>query len=293
MAYNSYMRTILSCWLLLFVAGGELLWAQEDVPGQVRQPAGPGVKKGVIQTRSYHFKEADKEMNYVLYVPRSYESNTRKPLVLALHGLGSTPGQIMRYPGLTRLAEQYGFIVVAPWGYNTWGWYGSLGQNSSRWRPENLGALSEQDVMNVLGIIRKEFLVDEQRIYLLGHSMGGGGAFHLASKYPDIWAGIGTVAPAVYGAPDRLAKLKHLPVIVVQGDQDKLVSVKQTRRWVQRMKELKMDHVYLEVAGGGHIYVAFSHLPKIMEFLSKQVRQKQPSPDQPAVEKLPRPRSDT
>src|SRR5262245_10964765 len=46
------------------------------------------------------------------------------PLMIALHGLTSNPQQIMRYPGLTDLAEKNGYIVAAPYGYNDRGWYG-------------------------------------------------------------------------------------------------------------------------------------------------------------------------
>jgi predicted peptidase len=38
--------------------------------------------------------------------------------------------------------------------------------------PPNLTELSEQDVMNVFAMIREEFNVDENRMYLMGHSMG-------------------------------------------------------------------------------------------------------------------------
>src|SRR5262249_48765286 len=100
--------------------------------------------------------------------------------------------------GLTEQAEKYGYIVVAPMGYNSTGWYGALGpgvgfggkgfgkgKGKGGDLPKNLGELSEKDVMNVLGLVRKEFEVDEKRIYLIGHSMGGAGAYHLGAKYPD------------------------------------------------------------------------------------------------------------
>ena len=50
--------------------------------------------------------------------------------------------------------------------------------------------------MNVLDIVRQEFNVDNQRIYLLGQSMGGAGALYLGVKYPDIWAAVAATAPA-------------------------------------------------------------------------------------------------
>lgn len=35
------------------------------------------------------------------------------------------------------------------------------------------------------------------------------------------------------------------------------------------MKELKMTHEYLEIAGGGHVDIAFTGMPKIFEFFNK------------------------
>ena len=163
-------------------------------------------KLGQIQRRTYDFRAAGKEMEYALFLPSGYQEDQQTPLVVALHGLGSNPQQIIRYPGLTRLAEKHGYIVVAPMGYNSRGWYGSRGQTSRRTKPENLGELSEKDVMNVLGLVRQEYNVDENRICLLGHSMGGGGALHLGIKYSEVWAALAPIAPAIYRNPDEWRK---------------------------------------------------------------------------------------
>src|SRR5262249_42967217 len=159
----------------------------------------------------------------------------KTPLVVALHGLGSNPQQIMKYRGLTDQAEKYGFIVVAPMGYNSSGWYGAT-PGKKKPDPPNLYELSEKDVMNVLEIAKKEFNVDDKRIYLMGHSMGGGGTVHLAFKYPEIWAGLAPIAPAIFRKPDGIEKIKHIPVILIQGDADKLVPVAGVRKWADAMK---------------------------------------------------------
>ena len=222
---------------------------------------------GKVLSRKYDFEEAGKEMGYSLYVPNSYSKEKKFPLIVALHGLGSNPRQIMGYPGFMDHAEENGYVVVAPTGYNSHGWYGSRGSGGGYDSdPKNLGELSEKDVMNVLGIIRKEFNIDDERIYLLGHSMGGAGTWHLAIKNPDIWAALAPIAPAGPGSTGELEKARHIPVIVVQGDKDRLV--KGTRRWVEKMKELKMEHQYIEIAGGGHVKVAWEHFPEIFEFFN-------------------------
>jgi poly(3-hydroxybutyrate) depolymerase len=222
-----------------------------------------------IQKRTYEFKEAGKEMEYALFVPSNYNKEKKSPLMIALHGLATNPQWIMRYPKLTDLAEKHGYIVAAPMGYNSSGWYGAKGQSSPKMNPENLGELSEKDVMNVLALVRKEFNVDDQRIYLMGHSMGGGGTWHIALKYPDLWAAIAPISPAIFRPATEVAKIKHIPVILIQGDQDKLVPVAGARRWAEQMKKNDMVYEYIEVAGGGHIDVAFQNMPKIFEFFEK------------------------
>jgi predicted peptidase len=120
--------------------------------------------------------------------------------------------------------------------------------------------------MNVLDIVRKDFTIDDNRIYLMGHSMGGGGTIHLGLKHPDLWAALAPIAPAIFNRPSDLEKINQMPIILVQGDADNLVRVAQVRPWADKMKELKMTYEYVEVPGGGHIDVAYKNLPKIFEF---------------------------
>jgi len=324
--------------------------------GAQEQPKDPPKRaSGGIEKRTYDFKEAGKEMEYALFVPSGYDKAKNTPLIVALHGLGGNPQQMIRSRGLTEQAEKYGYIVVAPMGYNSSGWYGARGPGagiggsgrgpvgpggigappgtilSSRAQenlkltdeqkkkveelqkqvdakiqnllteeqnkqlkalkdnagrgfaggvgggfgggqdaPRNVGELSEKDVMNVLAIVRKDFTIDDKRIYLIGHSMGGGGTWHLGTKYSDVWAGLAPIAPAAFGQPTGLDKLKNIPVIVVQGDKDNLVRPEGTRRWVEKLKELNVTHEYLEIAGAGHGDVVTKGMPQIFEFFEKQ-----------------------
>lgn len=227
----------------------------------------PKLTPGAVQMRSYDFKEADKKMDYGLYLPKDFDQSKTYPLIVALHGLNSNPGQILSYPGFTKHADDSGTIIVAPTGYNKRGWYGSLGKGrKDPADPKNLGELSEKDVMNVLELTRKQFKIDENRITIFGHSMGGGGGIHLAIKYPEIWAAVAVVAPAAFFPKDGLKAAKDIPMIVVQGDKDNLVDVKATRAWIEKMKELGMTQDYIEVEGGGHVFVAWQHFDEIFKF---------------------------
>ncbi len=213
-----------------------------------------------LQDRTYTFEETGVEVPYALFVPSSYDASREWPLIVGLHGLGRPYDWVMSYDGYVDLAERDGYILVTPKGYHPRGWYGSRGPGIPRGAgrdgagglPDNLGELAEQDVMNVLRLVIDEFNIDDDRIYLWGHSMGGGGTYHLAAKYPDVWAALGAAAPAASGSPDQLVSFRHIPVIVLQGDEDGAVPVARTREWVARMRELGMEHVYVEIKGGDH-----------------------------------------
>jgi poly(3-hydroxybutyrate) depolymerase len=233
--------------------------------------AGPLLAAPKIQKKTYDFKDAKKEMEYALVVPSRYDKARKWPLVVALHGLGGNPRQILGYPRFAELADKHGYLLAAPMGYSPRGWYGARPLTRSD-GPADLQELSEKDVMNVLDLVRKDYSVDPDRVYLLGHSMGGGGVWHLGIKHPDIWAALAPIAPATVLPASRLERIKHLPVILVQGDKDRLVPVAGARRWAAQMKKLGMTHEYVEVEGGGHVRVAFDNLPRIFAFFDKHKR---------------------
>ncbi len=144
---------------------------------------------GIIHTKTYVFEEANAVVPYDLYVSRRYNDALPAPLIIALHGNGALPQSIMLYQGLRQLAEARGYIVAAPMGFTTQGGFGNPARNGGRRNqddPENINELSEKDVLNVLATVRADYNVDPKRIYLLGHSMGGGGTWHLGMKYPEL-----------------------------------------------------------------------------------------------------------
>ena len=208
---------------------------------------------------SYVFEETGVEVPYALFVPSNYDASRAWPLIVALHGLGRPYDWMMGYDSFIDSAERDGYIVVSPLGYHRRAWYGSRGPGIPRGAAregeegnlaDNLGELGEQDVMNVLAIIRDSYNIDDERIYLWGHSMGGAGTYHLAAKHPDIWAALGVAAPAPSAPPEQLEAFKHIPIIALQGDEDGLVV--RTREWVTKMSDLGMQHVYIEIEGGDH-----------------------------------------
>jgi len=286
-------------------------------PSAKAQPPAPNGRGGSrftqdprAETRMYHFDETNIDLPYSLYVSTKVTKNKKAPLVVSLHGLGATQ-TIMMTKAAVDLAEEGGYILVAPLGYNTGGWYGSPvinmnGRGRGRGRgpgaaspqgggdtaggpppaaapappnnPPNLAELSEKDVMNVIAMVRKEFNVDDKRMYLMGHSMGGAGTLFLGSKYASMWAAIGAEAPADFmmnnNRTELLQKMKdaNLPVMIVQGDVDEAVPVTNTRMWVDTMKELKLNYEYVEQPGITHGPVIESGLKPIYGFFAQHTK---------------------
>jgi poly(3-hydroxybutyrate) depolymerase len=252
---------------------------------------------------SYHFDDTNEDLKYCLFVSSKVSKDKKAPLIVTLHGLGAGPS-IMVTKQAVDLAEEGGYILVAPMGYNERGWYGipmtpfpgmsksppKEGQTGDTPSPKpkpkaslffnpndppNLHELSEKDVMNVLDIVRREYNVDENRIYLMGHSMGGAGTLYLGAKYGSIWAALAPIAPAAFGiAPDSLEKIKNMPVIFVHGAADEVVPVDISRRWAEKAKELNMPYEYNEMKGISHGPVITAALPSIYEFFSNHSKSK-------------------
>jgi predicted peptidase len=199
-----------------------------------------------VQHRTYTMQETGETIPYALFVPTSYDRSTPNRLMVTLHGAGRQYDWVMGYEGFLDRAERDGYIVVTPLGYTRRGGYGARGDE-----PQDRRA--ERDVVTVVDMVRDEFNIDENRTYLWGHSMGGSGTYYIASRHPDIWAGLAAAAGGGMSADyvDEEA-IRHIPFLVLHGSEDATVPVERSRQSVARMKELGMEHLYVEIEGGDH-----------------------------------------
>jgi predicted peptidase len=265
----------------MLIAGLVLSFASTPLPAQPGGAFGPVDSRA--EQRTYVFEDTGEELPYALFVSSQVSDDRPSPLIVALHGLGGSQETFVRETyRAVELAEAGGYILLAPMGYNSSGWYGipASGNGGGRGRgfgaggdsavkdPARVRELSEKDVMNVLDMVRDEFNVDENRIYLMGHSMGGAGALFLGVKHESIWAALAPIAPAAMGLdPNSLASIEDMPVIIVVGDEDSLVEG--ARQWAAKLEELDMTHEYYEIAGGDHMSVIADGMPSIFEFFGQ------------------------
>lgn len=288
-----------ACLGALLLALGSAAFAQAVAPGAppAAAPGAPPARGGGgfaadprAQVRSYHFADAHQDMPYCVFASTKVSKDKPAPLVVALHGMGAQP-TIMCNSTTVDLAEAGGYVVVAPMGYSTTGWYGSpvISMGGPRGpgggapaaagpTNEQIEKWSEQDVMNVLEMVRKEYNIDPKRIYLTGHSMGGAGALFLGAKHSDLWAAVAPVAPASFMMNDNratiLGRMKDagIPVLLLTGDADEVVPPANTRLWAETLKEINAPHEYIEQPGVTHGPVITTSQKEIFDFFARHSR---------------------
>jgi len=138
--------------------------------------------------------------------------------------------------------------------------------------PAKVAELSEKDAMNVLEMARREFNVDDNRIYLMGHSLGGGGALHMGEKYSGIWAAVAGLAPAAFGFDGSANRnLKNVPLLIIVGDKDTLVAGSQ--QLAEELKRLDFRIEFKSLPGLDHGGIIGGSMPDVFRFFNEHTRQ--------------------
>ncbi|MEO6285000.1 MAG: alpha/beta hydrolase-fold protein [Dyadobacter sp.] len=240
------------------------------------------------QVLTFYSDADDTEQPYGLYLPKNFDENKKYPLVIMLHGAGSNHRLALKRvfgksnaEGETdveasRYFQQWDdvdFIVASPYARGTAGYQG----------------IPEEDVYGVLDDVKKRFKIDENKTYLTGLSMGGGGTLWIGLTRPDIWAAIAPVCPAPpEGTFDLASNALNFPVHFFHGDADPVVPVDGTRKWVQHLQDIGVEVSYKEFVDVKHdswvsaydnefIFEWFGHAernpyPDRVKFVSKQYK---------------------
>ena len=259
-----------------------------------KQPQTPGATGE--QARHYYFAEAKMEMPYHLYVPTNYDGKTKMPLIIGLHGAGARQTYFFRPAYQTAdLLEKHGFIFVSPMGYHEFGAYGAgrlprypvvtypgvapntVGDRRPKWTDDEfakVNELSEKDVWNVIGLVQKEYNIDSNRVYLMGHSMGGMGTWYLGQKYAEKWAGLGVLSGGFGYVDYPAARLKGIPLFTAAGSMDTAFHGKEAQEGIARLKAAGLDPVYVEIPEGTHMSMIPPAFPQVIEFFATHQRKR-------------------
>jgi predicted esterase len=258
----------------------------QELAKRLARPGTPQWHAKGDQHRTYNFPDAGMEMPYRLYVPTTWDGHSKLPLIVMLHGAGSDENRYLdgHNKQLLHLAEQHGYVLVSPLGYNRFGAYGTplrlpavFGQPEAIFAKQRASVtpeakrtlqLSEKDVINVLEIVLNEYPIDQNSIFLMGHSMGAGGTWYLGAKYSRLWRAIAPMSgPFVDEDNYPWYRIKQMPIMMSEGTLA-LPSVKGSYRMRDWMIAHHFNLEYLEVDAnhGGMVPLV---LPAVFDFFDR------------------------
>ncbi len=182
-----------------------------------------------------------------LSLPKDWDPTKKYPLYIQLHGFWSVADnaiEYLTYPFLEPVSDSYSFedgYLLSPWGRGNL-WYQGI---------------SETDIWECIAALEDIAVIDPARKYLSGHSMGGYGAWSIASKSPDTWAAIGIHAGALWfsNAVNTTAvnALKNMPTYFVCGINDDLLTINQTA--YRLLRDVENTQIHFDYFYGGHEYL--------------------------------------
>ena len=133
------------------------------------------------------YEEINRE--FILYVPSSYNSSSKQPLVFNFHGYGSNANEQMLYGDLRAQADANGFILVHPEGLDDIA-------GTSYWNMGGWSVSVHDDVKfidNLINLLMDKYSINAEKIYSTGMSNGGFFSFHLACNLNASFAAIASV----------------------------------------------------------------------------------------------------
>ena len=134
---------------------------------------------------------------FVLHVPTGYNGKKPVPLVFDLHGSGSTGPSELASSRFSAVADQNGFLVVAPNGYMN-SWNGDIAFGAAYMMKLDDVGLMKALVDYIAGIAN----IDRARVYSTGLSNGGAMSNTLGCHAADTFAAVAPVAdPLDIGLP--------------------------------------------------------------------------------------------
>lgn len=170
-------------------------------------------------------------LHYLVHLPPGAENPQKGqvfPTIFFLHGAGERGDdpELLKLHGIPKIVEQqpeFPYITISPQcPLNTW------------W-PSEIDALD-----TLFDEIVRTYPVDLKRVYLTGLSMGGFGTWHWAVQRPQRFAAIAPICGGGHwanGFPEKVLRIRHLPVWAFHGRLDPIVKPRETSVLVRLLRK--------------------------------------------------------
>jgi poly(3-hydroxybutyrate) depolymerase len=194
---------------------------------------------------------------YRLYVPSDYDPSKTYPVLTYLNGAGSRGND--NSTQLNNLAplvnpfignKENPCIIVVPqlpsdkrWVDQDWG--------DGSFVLDNLQETNHMKLLiDLMDELKRIYNIDDDRLYLMGQSMGGYGTWYAIEKYSNLFAAAIPMCGA--GDPSKAEAIKDMPLMILHGDADDTVPVQGSRDMADALKTAGSSAVYLEYPGVDH-----------------------------------------
>lgn len=162
-----------------------------------------------------------KNREYIIHLPKNFDSLKHIPIIMALHGSGGKSEGTQKLYKLDEPADKYGYIVIYPQAiYKNWNIPGisAYGEIDS--------AANDVHFISVLiDSTAKFYKGDSTHVFATGISRGGKFSLYLAYKLNNR---IKAIAPVCGGIPKNMEQQftfnKPVPVLIINGVADPLVN---------------------------------------------------------------------
>ena len=132
-----------------------------------------------------------RKLRYSKYLPDQLDQRQPAPLIINLHGGGGSEEDLKGFIDTIGEVTKNGFIPPAVWSMPGAGrsFYMDYHDKSAHWE----SIIIEEYLPHLLATHN----INTDRIYVMGISMGGMGGLRLAFKYPEKFAGVAVLEPAI------------------------------------------------------------------------------------------------
>ena len=263
-----HLPILLACCLVASLAAGE---AKSDY-GSIKPE-----RAAVIGNQPAGMVEGPTPMPWRLFVPKGAVAARPLPLVVFLHGAGrrgvdNVGPMELAWTFISDEAQaRHPCFVLAPQVRPAHRWVdqnfnlGSYSSATVQITPEMAAALALTDQTIAAHPI------DRTRVYVVGQSMGGYGAWDALVRRPDLWAAAIPICGA--GDPAKAESIKTIPVWAWHGENDTIVPVSGSRQMIEALTRAGARPSYNEIAKGGHgVWIPAFEEPKLYDWLFAQRR---------------------
>lgn len=247
-------KTLVKISLFISTIAAPFVWAQNgEEYGKTQEDTSLADKM-----TSHQFNDGDEWLKYRLHTPDELKKGEKYPLLVFLHGFGERGTDNIRQikkavPELLTYGKNKGrkFFLLAPQFKNFETWLNGVRVDlvKSYNSPEK-PSLSLNLTIKVIKEMMEKMPIDTDRIYVTGLSQGGFGTWDILVREPDLFAA--AVPVAAGNADDKANTVKHIPLWVIHGAKDDVISVEFSRNSVNNLRKVGGNPVYTEPAEMTH-----------------------------------------